>query len=321
MSFLNKFKKAISPKKGNELSRTDSSRSNDFLYPQANVTSITTQPFASNNPFADPSDVPPPPPYSINANSKSAGLPQSSRQPSYAASSTSASRSSTLATAQADDNDKFAFLSQFDTVFLIDDSSSMSGPRWRETKGALESIVDICTKYDEDGIDIYFINKRESFENVTSSSIVREIFSTTEPRGVTMLATKMHSILDPYVARCERGEKPKPVNLIIITDGKADDPVDDAVEDVAKRLDTIRAVPWQVGIQFFQVGNDAKATKYLEDLDDELPKNNPGMRDIVDTQPYRAKTGSVINSEGILKTVLGAVNRKQDRKKGEALHH
>ena len=221
---------------------------------------------------------------------------------------------------RTDDNDKFAFLSRFDTIFIIDDSSSMSGPRWRDTKDAIEPIVDICTKYDEDGIDIHFINKLESFENVTSSAVVREIFSTTEPRGITMLATRMHAILDPYVLRCERGEKPKPINLIVITDGKADDPVDEACEDVAKRLDTIRAAPWQVGIQFFQVGNDAKATRYLEELDDELPKNNPGMRDIVDTQPYRAKTGSVINSDGILKTVLGAVNRKQDRKKGDALH-
>ena len=180
MGFVDKFKKAISPKKGNELSRTASSRSSDFLRAPATSTPVTVQPFASNNPYADPSDVPPPPPYSVNSISKSTAFNQPSRQPSYTPASASASRPSRPAVTQADDNDKFAFLGQFDTVFLIDDSSSMSGPRWRETKAALESIVDICTKYDEDGIDIHFINKPQSFENVTSSSAVREIFSSTE---------------------------------------------------------------------------------------------------------------------------------------------
>lgn len=291
---------------------------------------------ASNNPFNDMAalvdslgglDISAPrsdnpPPYSQVPSS--GGLNQSYYQTTPSA-LTAATPSST-SSSQVDDNDKYAFLRLFDTVFLIDDSGSMSGSRWRETKNAIEAIVDICTKYDEDGIDIHFINSPKVYENVTSLRAVREIFSSCQPRGMTFLAQRMHKILHPYVRRCEDAEDkeeepPKPMNLIVITDGESNDPVDAVVVDMAKRLDKIGATAWQVGIQLFQVGNDAEATKYLQELDDDLPKFNPGLRDMVDTLPYRANTGSVINSDGILKAVLGAVNRRFDRQGGGGLHH
>ena len=202
----------------------------------------------------------------------------------------------------------------------------MSGSRWKETKKAIEAIVDICTKYDDDGIDVHFINSPKVYENVASSSAMREIFSSCQPGGLTYLAQRMRRILHPYVRRCEDAENkeeepPKPMNLIVITDGESNDPVDAVIVDMAKRLDKIGAAAWQVGIQLFQVGNDAEATKYLQELDDDLPKFNPGLRDMVDTLPYRANTGSVINSDGILKAVLGAVNRRFDRQEGGGIHH
>lgn len=51
----------------------------------------------------------------------------------------------------------YAFLTEFDTVFLIDDSGSMAGRSWRETAAALSAITPICTSHDADGIDIYFL--------------------------------------------------------------------------------------------------------------------------------------------------------------------
>jgi hypothetical protein len=38
----------------------------------------------------------------------------------------------------------------------------------------------------------------------------------------------------------------------------------------AKRLDACNAEPWQVGIQFFQVGNEPEAAEELRELDDGL---------------------------------------------------
>lgn len=58
------------------------------------------------------------------------------------------------------DNDPYAFLRKFDTVFLIDDSSSMWGRRWKETCSALKQLVPIALAHDDDGIDLYFINHK-----------------------------------------------------------------------------------------------------------------------------------------------------------------
>jgi coproporphyrinogen III oxidase-like Fe-S oxidoreductase len=71
-----------------------------------------------------------------------------------------------------------------------------------------------------------------------------------------------------------------------------------------------------VGIQFFQVGDDQQAKEYLQALDDELVRRRSyeGMRDIVDTVPWKGDRGTVLNADGILKCVLGAVNKKYDNR-------
>ena len=322
---MNKFIKKVFS--SNSASRQDSNLSRSAStskpspgssHPQASGAPSTRRPNSSlypNNPFADA-----PPAYSPNPAPMAAGLNQSYYQ---STASYTPEPSTSTASSEVTDDDKFAFLSEFDTKFLVDDSGSMAGSNWRETRAAIEAIAETCVQYDDDGIDMYFINKNEKFENVTSAGAVREIFESTGPRGRTPLGQRLQKILSPYLLRCERGEEPKPINVIVITDGAADDDVGAVVEGAAKRLDKIHAVPWQVGIQFFQVGRDADATAFLEELDDDLTTKpeNVGMRDIVDTQPYRAQGGSVINRDGILKTVLGAVNKRYDRKKGNQFHH
>ena len=39
------------------------------------------------------------------------------------------------------DDDPYAFLTTFDTIFLIDDSGSMAGSNWDQVKQALELIA------------------------------------------------------------------------------------------------------------------------------------------------------------------------------------
>ena len=78
-----------------------------------------------------------------------------------------------------------------------------------------------------------------------------------------------------------RSKPPKPMNIIIVTDGKADDGLqtENLIIRVAKDLDEMYAPSYQLGIQFVQVGDDAKATKYLQVLDNQL-KNKWGIRDV-----------------------------------------
>lgn len=103
----------------------------------------------------------------------------------------------------------------------------------------------------------------------------------------------------------------RPVNIIVITDGVFTDDAESVIMGVARKLDSVDAIAWQVGIQFFQVGDDESARLYLQELDDFLGGRQDGMRDIVDTVSW-GQGG--LCGEGILKAVLGAVNKRLDRR-------
>ena len=227
----------------------------------------------------------------------------------------------------------YAFLTQFDTIFLIDDSGSMAGRSWRETSAALAAITPICTAYDADGIDIYFLNHRNTlatnnlggYTNITRTAAVENIFNTVRPLGGTPTGTRLHQILKPYLSQLENaleqqahgheGATVKPLNIIVITDGVPSDDVESVIVQAAKKLDAWGAEPWQVGIQFFQVGREPEAAEDLRDLDDALGSDH-GIRDMVDTVPWTGDDGQILTGDGVMKVVLGAVNRKLDRRRG-----
>lgn len=248
---------------------------------------------------------------------------------------------SAVAGPSSDNQDSdFAFLGDFDTIFLVDDSDSMSAAirdggkkrtRWDDARDAIATIAPICTQYDEDGIDIYFLNHRNNssesrngeYTNITTAKGVSDIFDNVEPWGATPVGKRLGHILRPYLQRVEamqasekaRGEVDpdlvvKPINIITITDGRFTDDAEEIICQTAEDLKSHRALPWQVGIQFFQIGDDRRATEFLQELDDDLQKKR-GVRDIVDTIPYNRKIQ--LNSMGILKVVLGAVRKKLDR--------
>lgn len=198
----------------------------------------------------------------------------------------------------------------------------MAGRSWRETSLALASIAPICTAHDKDGIDIYFLNAPDSpsYRNITRANEVQRIFETVKPGGGTPTGTKLNAILKPYLRECEAKKSDmdavKPLNIIVITDGVPTDDPESVIISHAKKLDRLDAPMWQVGIQFFQVGEERGAADALQELDDGLEAIG-NMRDIVDTVPWRSQNGgsSGLNADGILKVVLGAVTRRLDRKR------
>ncbi|KAF3481129.1 uncharacterized protein GIQ15_03888 [Arthroderma uncinatum] len=222
-----------------------------------------------------------------------------------------------------------SFLSQFDTVFLIDDSASMRGANWQATESALAKVAPICTAQDKDGVEIYFLNHRSeapdgAYSNIKDTGHVREVFTTVAPRGGTPTGARLMHILKPYLKRFEeasksmtpdeRDEAIRPLNIIVITDGVPTDDVESVIILAAKKLDKCNALPWQVGIQFFQVGDDPDAAEDLKELDDALAGQN-NIRDMVDTVPWDAtQSGGGLTADGVLKVVLGAVHKKYDRK-------
>ncbi len=219
-------------------------------------------------------------------------------------------------------DDQYAFLKSFDTIFLIDDSGSMAGRSWRETGKALETITPICTERDADGIDIYFLNHPDSslYKNVTTAGTVIEIFQTVRPSGATPTGQRLQKILKPYLQQYEMDlENTKPINIIVITDGEPSDDVEAPIISCAKKLDKLDAPAWQVGIQFFQVGKEPGAREALKQLDDGLREasGDDDLRDIVDTVPFMGDDDSELSGHGVLKVVLGSVNRRLDRQSKE----
>lgn len=238
--------------------------------------------------------------------------------------------------------DRYAFLSTFDTVLLIDDSGSMAGRSWRETRDALSQLLPIVVAHDSDGIDIYFLNHKSmdpgdlrhgaapgGYRNVRTIGEVARIFNIVTPRGGTPTGTRLRSILRPYqtyLEECkkfggpEKMDQVKPLNILCITDGVPSDDVESVILNSAKKLDQLEAAPSQVGIQFFQVGNEEGAKEALRELDDELQERGD-CRDMVDTCTWMGGPGSGtegrggLTAEGMLKVVLGAVVKRLDRRR------
>ncbi|KAJ2904333.1 uncharacterized protein MKZ38_008249 [Zalerion maritima] len=233
--------------------------------------------------------------------------------------------------------DPYAFLTSFDTVFVIDDSYSMKGSNWKEVRALLESITPICADHDSDGVDVYFLNYKSSqaplpkqgkpglgFRNINSHRRLSSIFEQVQPSLATPIGQTLQRILKPYTAYyTEQARKAelrgdyeidvKPMNIIVITDGAATDEVESVIVNHAKKLDKADAPAYQVGIQFFQVGKDSRARDFLRGLDDDLAEN--GVRDMVDTMSWEGRGSRSLSADGILKTVLGAVVKRLDRRR------
>ncbi|KAH7108919.1 hypothetical protein EDB81DRAFT_895468 [Dactylonectria macrodidyma] len=203
--------------------------------------------------------------------------------------------------------DEYAFLSTFDTVFIIDDSGSMAGQSWCEVCDALLAITPICTSHDLDGIDVYFLNHKSGapgpatqapngYNNIRSPADVRRLFESVRPSGATPTGNRLQSILNPYITNISRHPdrigSTKPVNIIVITDGVPTDDPESIIVHHARRLDQLNAPPHQ-------------------ELDDDLADLD--IRDMVDTVTWTSNSKS-LSADGILKVVLGAVVRRIDRK-------
>ncbi|KAH7132861.1 hypothetical protein EDB81DRAFT_905046 [Dactylonectria macrodidyma] len=285
-----------------------------------------------NNPFLD----------SSSATQPSNETPQDA-PPAYTATAGPSASSSHLSTCRrgvsptpslasiTSAEDKYAFLSTFDTVFVIDDSGSMGGRSWCEVRDALLAITPICTSHDPDGIDVYFLNHKSGargsatqapngYNNIRSPAEVQRIFESVRPSGATPTGNRLQSILNPYITNMSRHpdgiDSIKPVNIIVITDGVPTDDPESIIVHHARRLDQLNAPPHQVGIQFFQVGTEQGASAALKELDDDLAEL--GIRDMVDTVTWSTTTssnrGKSLSADSILKVVLGAVVRRIDRK-------
>ncbi|KAH7485991.1 hypothetical protein FOMA001_g5011 [Fusarium oxysporum f. sp. matthiolae] len=182
----------------------------------------------TNNPFLDPLSATQPSNETCESDLKSPGallglptinLLAQDAPPAYTASAGPSTSSSLASITSAED--KYAFLSTFDTVFLIDDSGAMAGRSWREVRDALLAITPICTSHDPDGVDVYFLNHKSGargsatqapngYNNIRNPAGVQRLFESVRPSRATPTGNRLQSILNPglkdYRVKAKVGE-------------------------------------------------------------------------------------------------------------------
>lgn len=236
--------------------------------------------------------------------------------------------------------DPYLMLKRFDTVLVVDDSASMAA-HWEATREALETVASVALQHDDDGIDIHFMNHPEHDAwHVRSAVHIRRLFALVRPIGITPTGQCLDEILREYIDRYSAASTPparwlpgspdssasaspspthakpplpKPLNIVVLTDGEPTDDPESVIVWAARKLESLNAPLHQVGIQFLQIGDEEGAREALEELDDALA-DVYGIRDMVDTTRY-VGAREPISGAVLLKALLGGINRRLDRRR------
>jgi hypothetical protein len=140
---------------------------------------------------------------------------------------------------------------------LIDDCTG-DDASWQLIRKTLSTLSDIATSYDQDGIDLAFINSKQYFACLGTPFDVVRGFDSVAPIKVPKCTLKLRIdvMLADYVARFREDRFTKPLNLIVITPGEFSerDEFEETVMKWAKELDMMGAPESQVGLQFVLVG-------------------------------------------------------------------
>jgi Mg-chelatase subunit ChlD len=164
-----------------------------------------------------------------------------------------------------------AKLGEYDFIIVIDKSGSMAEPvkagssvtRWQAVQESAMTFVRDVEQIDSDGLGLVLFSGGSIVSNdgVTSTNI-RDVFASNQPRGSTPLAEALTAALKLA------GKSDKKDFIVVFTDGVPDDKAAAAkvIIDQANSQETDDALTFL----FIQVGDDAGAAAYLKQLDDDL---------------------------------------------------
>lgn len=179
-------------------------------------------------------------------------------------------------------------LALYDVILYVDDSGSMAfeenGSRIDDLKLILSRVSFATSLFDEDGIQVRFMNSTVQGNNIKGEQQVNQMVQQIKFSGLTPMGRELQNkILGPLVlGPAASGQLRKPVLVIIITDGQ---PTGESASDVSKIITSAanqlannpRYGRNAVAFQFAQVGNDVKAREFLGKLDED-----PSIGDLID---------------------------------------
>lgn len=167
-------------------------------------------------------------------------------------------------------SEKLEILNDYEIVLLCDDSGSMNTPlndnngystRWDELKAVVNIVVSIATIYDNNGIDIHFLN-REGIDNIKCEEEVKNILNEI-PCGGTPLTQKLEEILQKF------NSISKKLLVIIATDGL---PTYNGQLDLENFKTLLKNKNHsKVFISFLACSDNSQDVDYLNELDKTIP--------------------------------------------------
>ncbi|KAJ3226208.1 hypothetical protein HDU81_007426 [Chytriomyces hyalinus] len=220
---------------------------------------------------------------------------------------------------------KLRKLEAYDVVVICDDSGSMnikcaagSDPfapiptRWDELKQTVLTVTDIASTLDEDGIDIYFLN-RPPLRNVIGSLQLERVFAD-PPRGYTPTARVLRQVLNEKRQAISEGAKK--LLVLIATDGV---PTTDMGADdrygLRQVLTMERGRPEDVPVVFLACTDDESEIGYLNEWDTSIPYIDVADDYHTERKQILAVQGphfSFSRGDWVCKMLLGPVDREVD---------
>ena len=191
----------------------------------------------------------------------------------------------------------FSLLSKVRTVVLLDDSGSMecSGhsswnttyygndynysrneSRWQQARCLLASVAPKVGQYNHYGLDLHFLNRRAFYTGLKTSEEVLHAFDAGQADGGTLTGHRINDILDAYMSTLRYWRGLQPLNLLIITDGEANDEevLHWSIEEHITKIVQRGYPAHQLGLEFVQVGDCQDATRHLVELEEEVSRHH-----------------------------------------------
>lgn len=228
-----------------------------------------------------------------------------------------------------------ALLAKVRTIVLMDDSGSMienghiawsadyaysREKRWDQARRMLSNLAPLVSKYSEYGIDLHFLNRRSFYTGLRTHSEVLEAFDAGYPNDATPTGQRVNDILDGYMSTLRYHRDLMPLNLLVITDGEANDPkvLHWSIEEHVTKIVQRGYPPHQFGIEFIQVGDCEYATRHLIELEKEVSRHHLNFRrDVVGVTPITRVTR--MDPESLITIIVSGIDARLNgfmRKRG-----
>jgi len=164
------------------------------------------------------------------------------------------------------------------------------GERIRDLRVILERVAYAAALFDDDGINIRFMNSQPPpnyCNGVRSEQQIDQLMSQVQFKGLTPMGTELKKkILNTILDQARANQLRKPVLVVTITDGQpAGEPANavfEAIKTTSAELSRTRYGAGAINFQFAQVGNDEKAREFLGQLD-----SDPMVGNLVDCTSSR----------------------------------